>query len=233
MSLYDPTTLSEPGAGAYAAENAAPLATETSAMSTKSPGGPRGRKPTQPGVPDPLTIQARRIAAQDRDDEQRQAPEVSLQRYYASYESGSHAGEHFRLTRALVTAARRWRKIANERVRTIGQSMARWETLFLVAFSGHQLSVSELANLVGIEGPTMVRMLQLLEQDGLITREQSEVDRRVTINTITPTGEQVIEDVKAITGKLREEVLHNIDPEELAITQRVLSQMILRLDELR
>lgn len=202
-------------------------------MSTKSPRPRRDRKPAQPGVPDPLTIQARRIAAKDRDDEQRYAPEVSLQRYYATYESDSHAGEHFRLTRALVTAARRWRKIANERVRTIGQSMARWETLFLVAFSGHQLSVSELANLVGIEGPTMVRMLQLLEQDGLITREQSEVDRRVTINTITPTGEQVIEDVKAITGKLREEVLHDIDPEELAITQRVLSQMILRLDELR
>ena len=50
-------------------------------MSTKSPRPRRGRKPAQPGVPDPLTIQARRIAAKDRDDEQRYAPEVSLQRY--------------------------------------------------------------------------------------------------------------------------------------------------------
>ncbi len=202
-------------------------------MSTKPLRPTRGRKSADPNALDPLTIQARRIAAKDRNDEQRYSPEVSLQRYYATYESGSHAGEHFRLTRALVTAARRWRKIANERVRAIGQSMARWETLFLVAFSGHELSVSELANLVGIEGPTMVRMLHLLEQDGLITREQSKIDRRVTINTITPAGEQVIEDIKAITGKLREEVLQDIDPADLAVTQRVLSQLILRLDELR
>jgi DNA-binding MarR family transcriptional regulator len=195
----------------------------------------RPRRTARPAVPDaadPLTVQARRIAAASVDDELQYAPAISLERYYAHYERDSDAGDHFRLTRALVTAARRWRKVANDRVRSIGQSMARWETLFLVAFSD-RLSVAELASLLGIEGPTMVRMLQVLERDGLITREQSATDRRVSASSITPDGEKVIEDIKAITRKLREEVLSDLDHDELVMAQRVLSKIILKLDEMR
>src|ERR1700744_4593129 len=35
--------------------------------------------------------------------------------------------------RDTVGAGRRWRKLANERIRPTGHTMARWETLFLVA----------------------------------------------------------------------------------------------------
>ncbi|MBT2187746.1 MarR family winged helix-turn-helix transcriptional regulator [Sphingobium nicotianae] len=140
---------------------------------------------------------------------------------------------HFRTTRALVVAARRWRKLANDRIKSIGQNMARWETLYLLASSEEELSQSELAWVVGVKGPSMVAMLNGLAQDGLIERHQSNVDRRVTYNRITEKGREAARDVMAITNQLRDDVLGGIDPEKLAITLEVLEGIHARLDELR
>ena len=139
---------------------------------------------------------------------------------------------HFRTTRALVVAARRWRKLANDRIKGIGQNMARWETLYLMAASDEELSQGELARVVGVEGPTMVSMLNSLERDGLIERYQSNVDRRVTHNRVTEKGWQATRDIMKITNELRTEVLRGIDPDKLAVTLDVLERIHARLDEL-
>jgi len=130
-------------------------------------------------------------------------------------------------------AGRCWRKLANERIRPTGHTMARWETLFLVAFSDHALTQGELARLLNVEGPTLVRMLDVLSKEGLIERRQSEMDRRVTTNAITPKGREAIDEIMAVTNVLRAEVLKGLDPKELAITLKVLGQIIERIDALR
>lgn len=140
---------------------------------------------------------------------------------------------YFRTTRALVVAARRWRKLANDRVKPLGQTMARWETLFLVAYSGEDLTQGELARLISVEGPTMVRMLDALARDGLIEREQSPADRRVTFNRITERGRLVIRDIMAITNDLRAELLQDIDPDKLAVAVEVLATILRKLDAMR
>ncbi|MEI9889898.1 MAG: MarR family transcriptional regulator [Caulobacteraceae bacterium] len=111
--------------------------------------------------------------------------------------------------------------------------MARWETLFLVAFSDHALTQGELAKLISVEGPTLVRMLDVLAKEGLIERKQSEIDRRVTTNAITPAGRQAIDDIMSVTNALRAEVLMGIDPADLKIAVKVLGQIIERIDEMR
>jgi MarR family transcriptional regulator for hemolysin len=153
--------------------------------------------------------------------------------YHEQFGDGSENDAFYNATRAIVVAARRWRKLANERVKAVGQTMARWETLFLVAFADVDLTQSELARLISVEGPTMVRMLDVLARDGLIERRQSESDRRVTINRITPAGLAVIAQIMGVTNNLRREVLSDIDPERLAICVDVLNQILGRLDEMR
>jgi DNA-binding MarR family transcriptional regulator len=118
-------------------------------------------------------------------------------------------------------------------VRKVGQTMARWETLFLVAFSDSELTQSDLARLISIEGPTLVRMLDLLAQEGLIERKQSETDRRVTTNRITPKGSQTIADIMEVTNQLRREVLKDIPADELEAGLKVLAKIILRINEMR
>jgi len=190
----------------------------------------RGPLAARGGRPDPLAEQVKRLTARPDSEEE---SERHLINYHRHFVKGTSNDSYFRATRAIVVAARRWRKVANDRVKAVGQTMARWETLFLVAFSDNEYTQSELARLISVEGPTMVRMLDLLAKDGLIERRQSETDRRVTTNRITPKGTQVIGEIMAITNTLRSDVLRDIEPERLAICVDVLTQILKRLDEMR
>jgi DNA-binding MarR family transcriptional regulator len=152
---------------------------------------------------------------------------------YHRFEPDSEADDlYFKLTRALVVAARRWRKVANDRLRPLEQTMAQWETLYLVAYSGEELNQSQLSRLLGVHGPTMLRMLDALARRGLIERQQSHHDLRATINRITPPGREVISNIMGITNEMRREVLADIDAEELRTTAKVLAQMLRTLERL-
>ena len=155
-----------------------------------------------------------------------------LSNFYGGDTPGPSEEIHFRTTRAIVVAARRWRKLANDRIKALGQNMARWETLYLMASADDELSQGELAKVVGVEGPTMVHMLNSLEKDGLIERNQSAVDRRVTHNRITEKGRQATRDIMAITNELRAALLRDIDPERLKIALEVMEDIHAKLDDL-
>ena len=155
-----------------------------------------------------------------------------LLNYHETFRDGSEDDRNFRLTRSIVVAARRWRKVANDRIRPLGQTMARWEAMFLVAFSGPGLTQSELARLISVSGPTMVRMLDQLAQEGLIKRFQSDVDARVTTNEITPKGLAAIAQIMNASNQTRREVVQGIEPEKLEVCLEVLNLILRRLDEL-
>lgn len=152
---------------------------------------------------------------------------------YHRFEPDSEADDlYFKLTRALIVAARRWRKVANDRLKPLEQTMAQWETLYLVAYSGEELNQSQLSRLLGVHGPTMLRMLDVLARRGLIERQQSHHDLRATINRITPPGREAIRSIMGLTNELRREMLAGIDAEDLRTTAKVLSQMLRTLDRL-
>jgi MarR family transcriptional regulator for hemolysin len=139
---------------------------------------------------------------------------------------------YFRMTRALVVAARRWRKVANDRVKPLEQTMTQWETLYLVAYSGEELNQSQLSRLLGVHGPTILRMLDSLARRGLIERQQSAQDLRVTINRITPKGRKVITRIMGVSNELRRDVLGDVDEDELRIAVKVLAQVLRTLDKI-
>jgi len=139
---------------------------------------------------------------------------------------------YFNVTRALVVAARRWRKVANDRLKPLEQTMVQWETLYLVAYSGEELNQSQLSRLLGVHGPTMLRMLDSLARKGLIERQQSHEDLRVTINRITPKGRAVISRIMRLSNELRREVLSDVDESELRTAVKVMGQMLRTLDKI-
>lgn len=159
------------------------------------------------------------------------AAERRLVKYHSYFAKGTKEDIYFRATRDIVLAARCWRKVANNRVAPLQQTMARWETLYLVAFSNENLNQGELAQRVGVKGPTMVRMLDALARDGLIKRYQHESDRRVMVTRITPEGMRIVYEIMDLTNKFRAEVLQGIDPKHLVICIDVLARIIRRLDE--
>ena len=202
----------------------------------KPRGGPRSLLKRGPRAPKtPSSAAAPRVMAPAHSAGVRRSvddADLRIRNYRRHFTEGLENEAYFRATRSIVTAARRWRKLANERVKVIGQTMARWETLFLVALSGDEMTQGELARLISIEGPTMVRMLDVLARDGLIVRRQSSADRRVTTNRITPKGMRAIREIMDITDKLRGEVMGNIDGGRLEVFLDVLTQILRNIDEM-
>lgn len=175
-------------------------------------------------------LQDRRTEADQSASKSLSHPEEYLADYYGHYARGSRGEKQFRFTRAIVVAARLWRKLANERLKTIGQSQARWETLFLIALSGGARPLTDLAKLISIEGPTLVRMLDILSQEGLIQRETSARDGRVKVNRLTPAGAGAVQQIKGVTDGLREEVLAVLTDEEMQVCHGALVKLIQALE---
>lgn len=137
---------------------------------------------------------------------------------------------NFRFTRALVVAARKWRKISSDRIKPLGYSMVQWETLYLIACSPSDLAQSELARFVGVEGPTMVRILHMLSEEGLVERHQSSEDLRVTVNRITEQGRKVVAEIMSVTNDLRQDILADVDPDDLERALAVLNRVLANLE---
>ncbi len=70
----------------------------------------------------------------------------------------------------------------------MNMSIARWSALYWLGQAGDGVSQAHLAELAGVEPPTLVRVIDQLEQQGLVERRASPSDRRVNMLYLTPDG---------------------------------------------
>jgi len=84
------------------------------------------------------------------------------------------------------------------------------------------LSQSELADRLGVEGATMVAMVDRLVRAGLVMREPSTTDRRVKRVALTPAGNLLYDKVRAEAAAFRKELLAGIDPKKLLAATELL-----------
>jgi len=127
-----------------------------------------------------------------------------------------------RFSAALHSTSRSWRQAVDRRLKYLGVSQASWMTIAFAAKARSPLSQSELADKLGVEGATMVAMIDRLVKAGLVVREASTTDRRVKRVVLTPAGMKIYEKVKAEAVALRKELLANIDPKKLLIAAELL-----------
>src|ERR1700736_112259 len=108
-----------------------------------------------------------------------------------------------RFNGALHNASRAWRQALDRRLKYLGMSQASWMTIAVAAKASSPLSQSELADRLGVEGATMVAMVDRLVKAGLVMREASTTDRRVKRVLLTPAGVKIYDKVKAEAVALR------------------------------
>src|SRR5690606_36388815 len=130
------------------------------------------------------------------------------------YRSGRSTRE-IRLTIHLVLAARRWRSLLDERLRQVGQSAARMEALAAIINSPSLSAQVDIARRLRIEGPTMTRMLDALEADGLVERLPDPGDRRTKQLRVTPAGEAALAEIFEIVDELRSRLLAGLSDERI------------------
>ena len=145
------------------------------------------------------------------------------------YRDGGTTRE-IRLTINLVLAARRWRSLLDERLRLTGQSAARMEALAAIINSPSLSAQVDIARRLRIEGPTMTRMLDTLESDGLVERLPDPGDRRTKLLRLTPAGEAALEDIFVVADELRERLLAGIPGERIEELNMFFEMLMGRLD---
>ena len=130
-----------------------------------------------------------------------------------------------RFSGALHNTSRAWRQALDRRLKYLGVSQASWMTIAVAAKARQPLSQSELAESLGVEGATMVAMVDRLVKAGFVIREPSTTDRRVKRIVLTPAGTRIYEKVRAEALALRKELLANTDPKQLLIATELLENL--------
>lgn len=133
----------------------------------------------------------------------------------------------------LLIAARRWRSRMNERLKAIGQTEARCAALSEIAAAREGLVQRELSSRLGIEEPTVVRLVDALAAQDWVERTTHRDDRRAKVLTVKPAAEPVMAKAQAIVDQMQQELLADIDPADLDTMIRVLQQLTEKLNQMR
>ena len=136
-----------------------------------------------------------------------------------------------RFSNALHGGARTWRLALDKRLKHLGIGQSGWMTIAMVAKSAEPMSQRALADLVGVEGPSMVSMLDRLERGGFVTRAPSAHDRRVKLVQLTEAGRKVYDEVKSVAESFRTTLLAGLDPQAVAACALLLETVRTRIEE--
>ncbi len=126
---------------------------------------------------------------------------------------------------AVAQLARTWRSELDRRLSGLGLSQARWLVLLYLKRLGEAPTQTELANLLGVEGATLARLLDALEARQLVRRVAVAEDRRIKRVELLPGSEALIEQIEGIASQLTTEVVQGVDAERLRVCRSVLEQM--------
>lgn len=132
---------------------------------------------------------------------------------------------------SMFLATHAWRNELDRRLRPLGFSHSRW--LLLLQLSRNDgCTHSELAQHMGIEAATLVRLVDHMEQEGLLKRCGSETDRRVKHLHLSEPGKQVVENIRSYAADLRKELLGGLSQNEIKTALDVLNNIRNKLETL-
>jgi MarR family transcriptional regulator for hemolysin len=139
--------------------------------------------------------------------------------------------EHHLFATQLAQLSRAWRAELDRRLADLGLSQARWLVLLYLARFEEDPTQRELARKVGVEGPTLARLLDALESQGLVSRREVAEDRRAKKISLLPAARPLIQRIETISAQLRAELFEGLDPEDLRRCQQVHAQILKNLEK--
>ena len=137
------------------------------------------------------------------------------------------------LGKSIYEVSREWRMLLDRRLKPWGLSSARWVVLFAIDNAEEGACQKLIAEDVGVECPTLVRLLDGLEKDGWVRRKACETDRRIRLAELTPKAEQFLDHAVEIAVSLSKEITGDIPEEELALCHDVLLRIQDRIAKLK
>lgn len=126
---------------------------------------------------------------------------------------------------AVANVNRKLRVLFDTRVKETGLTLSRARVLFtLLRRDG--LNQRELAEDLGIETPTIVRLLDGMEKQDFVERRLEPSDRRTKRIHLTVHGRRSAEEIEELARQIRVEVLEGVDPDEKKVALKVINIIV-------
>ena len=133
----------------------------------------------------------------------------------------------------MAMVVRQWRAIIDSAITDTGLTQSSWTVLMQLHQLGDNVSVSELAEVQGIELPPLMRTLTQLEKQGYLLRTVSPYDKRIRLLTLTPEGKAILKRLTQVIETYQTRVSQNIAPEHIEIFSATLNQIACNLRTIR
>ncbi|MFS2059217.1 MarR family transcriptional regulator [Kosakonia cowanii] len=133
----------------------------------------------------------------------------------------------------MAMVVRQWRATIDHALRDTGITQSSWTVLMQLQQLGYNVSVSELAEVQGIELPPLMRTLAQLETQGLIARTTSPYDKRIRLLKLTAKGCALLEKITQVIEACQLRATESIPAEDLQKFSATLSQLACNLRVMR
>lgn len=134
------------------------------------------------------------------------------------------------LTASLGPIARKWRRAVDATLMPFGLSEANAAPLVHISRSGGGMTQTELADLIGIGGPGLVRILDSLVGAGLVDRYPDPDDKRLKRLKLTPRGAELVGQVEQAVDDLRASIVSGPGAAQIEACIAVIGHMSNALD---
>ena len=106
----------------------------------------------------------------------------------------------------------------------LGVTRAQWKVLFKLTRTPGLRQV-ELADMLDLEPITLCRIVDRLEEGGLVARVRDPEDRRAWRLHVTARAQPLIDKLQMVGAELVDQAFSGIDPEDIEITRKVLARV--------
>lgn len=131
----------------------------------------------------------------------------------------------------LIRVTQLWRQRMDADLADHGLSQAKWRTLAILAMFPDGLIQSELAEELGIEGPSLVAMIDRLSKDDWVERIPCGTDRRCKVIRLTQRAWPMIDEIRISSEKIYNHIFSAVDPGQIKIVEDFLIHVRERLFE--
>ncbi|MCL1886897.1 MAG: MarR family transcriptional regulator [Betaproteobacteria bacterium] len=128
-------------------------------------------------------------------------------------------------TTSLSQTARAYTSVADKIASIYGLSQATAWPAVMIGRMGNHTRLSELADALGLDPSSLVRIIDQLVVAGIVKRIEDPKDRRAKILSLTEEGEKIMAQVERALISFRNELLKDVPITDIQIGVRVLSAL--------
>ncbi|MCH6586268.1 MAG: MarR family transcriptional regulator [Thaumarchaeota archaeon] len=126
----------------------------------------------------------------------------------------------------LKTSAKAWEKAADIELRErFGLTGAKWKIIAVLSIK-EGITQKHIADMLFVEAPTLVSVIDKMEKEGYVRRESDSNDRRNNLIFMTKKSKDIVDPIIDSILEIRNMGLDKISKKDMEAAKKVLSQII-------